>query len=249
MKRLVRSSIRRAGYDVVRLPPSVAKDPMLQATSTTWETVAEYTMTSEERIFALCHAVEYVVTSEIPGEIVECGVWKGGSMMAAALTLRAMGTTDRRLNLFDTFDGMSAPGEVDRDFRGAYASDLLASAGPDSSVLARSPLQEVAANIEKTGYPRDLVRFIKGPVEETLPQHAPESIALLRLDTDWYESTRHELEHLYPRLNVGGVLIIDDYGHWAGARKAVDEYVKTRRLKLLLNRIDYTGCIGVKVEG
>ena len=68
----------------------------------------------------------------------------------------------------------------------------------------------------------------------------------MRLDTDWYESTRHELTHLYPRLVVGGVLIIDDYGHWESARKAVDEYVENTRI--LLNRIDYSGRIGVKAE-
>ena len=75
-----------------------------------------------------------------------------------------------------------------------------------------------------TGYPPERIHFVRGPVEETLPAGAPDEIALLRLDTDWYESTRHELEHLYPRLAAGGVLLVDDYGHWEGARKAVDEY-------------------------
>jgi hypothetical protein len=74
----------------------------------------------------------------------------------------------------------------------------------------------------------------------------PEQIAVLRLDTDFYESTRHELRHLYPRLVHGGVLIIDDYGHWAGARKAVDEYIAEEGIRLLLNRIDYTGRIAIK---
>jgi len=74
----------------------------------------------------------------------------------------------------------------------------------------------------------------------------PGKIALLRLDTDWYESTAHELKHLYPLLVPGGVIIIDDYGHWEGARKAVDEYITAEKLPLLLNRIDYTGRIGIK---
>ena len=73
-------------------------------------------------------------------------------------------------------------------------------------------------------------------------------IALLRLDTDWYESTLHELEHLYPRLGRGGVIIIDDYGHWQGARKAVDEYVSRNRLRLLLTAVDYTGRVAVKID-
>jgi hypothetical protein len=91
------------------------------------------------------------------------------------------------------------------------------------------------------------VRFVKGLVEDTLPSSAPESIALLRLDTDWYESTRHELIHLFPRLVSGGVLILDDYGHWQGARKALDEYFEEHGVKMLLNRIDYSARIGVKL--
>ena len=85
-------------------------------------------------------------------------------------------------------------------------------------------------------------------MEETIPGRAPERIALLRLDTDWYESTRHELEHLWERLEPGGVLIIDDYGHWAGAREAVDEFFAKRSDAPLLTRVDYTGRIGVKAS-
>jgi O-methyltransferase len=80
-----------------------------------------------------------------------------------------------------------------------------------------------------------------------LPEFAPECISLLRLDTDWYESTRHELIHLFSRISKGGVIIIDDYGHWKGAREAVDEYIRENNIKILLNRIDYTGRIGVKI--
>ena len=97
-----------------------------------------------------------------------------------------------------------------------------------------------------TGYPAERLHLVHGPVEETLPARAPEEIALLRLDTDWYESTRHELVHLYPRLADGGVLIIDDYGHWEGARRAVDEYFATEAPSLMLNRVDYTARIAIK---
>ena len=92
----------------------------------------------------------------------------------------------------------------------------------------------------------DHVHFVPGPVEQTLPDHAPDPIAILRLDTDWYASTRHELEHLFPRVAPGGVLIVDDYGHWEGARRAVDEYFARSDDRILLQRIDYTGRIGVK---
>jgi len=104
----------------------------------------------------------------------------------------------------------------------------------------------VRATLTQSGYPTGRLHFVRGPVETTLPEHAPERLALLRLDTDWYESTRHELQHLYPRLSEGGVLIVDDYGHWEGARRAVDEYFERHPPAPLLNRIDYTGRIAVK---
>jgi O-methyltransferase len=117
-----------------------------------------------------------------------------------------------------------------------------------SFVWAYSPLDEVKQNLRDTGYQEDQVVFVKGKVEDTIPRDAPERISLLRLDTDWYESTYHELVHLYPRISVGGVLIIDDYGHWAGARQAMDQYIAENHAKLLLHRIDYTGRIAVKLE-
>jgi O-methyltransferase len=103
----------------------------------------------------------------------------------------------------------------------------------------------VRATLLETGYPAERLHLHRGPVEETLPRQSPGPLALLRLDTDWYKSTLHELEHLYPLLAGGGILIIDDYGHWQGARRAVDEYFADSP-PLLLNRIDYTGRIAVK---
>ena len=100
--------------------------------------------------------------------------------------------------------------------------------------------------MRSTGYDDALITYVKGPVEDSLPNHAPPAIALLWLDTDWYESTRHELEHLYPRLVSGGVLIIDDYGHFRGARKAVDEYFARNKEKILFQRVDYTARMAIK---
>jgi hypothetical protein len=182
-------------------------------------------MTSVERIAALRQGIEYVVRQKIPGDIVECGVWKGGSMMVVAKTLIALGDVERDLWLFDTFEGMPEPGKVDVSFQGAPASDLLRQEDKASSwVWAYSPLETVKENLASTGYPVSRIHFVQGKVEDTIPRSAPEHIALLRLDTDWYESTYHELTHLYPRLSSQGVLIIDDYGHWEGARRAVNQY-------------------------
>ncbi|MFM7207145.1 MAG: TylF/MycF/NovP-related O-methyltransferase [Planctomycetaceae bacterium] len=218
------------------------------ATAAICRDVAACTMTSAERIAALVDAVRHVSRHAIPGDVVECGVWRGGSMMAAARTLLECGDM-RRLHLFDTFAGMPPPADVDRDRSGTRAADLLAAADREtSSIWACSPLDDVRRNVLGTGYPAELVEFVVGRVEQTVPERAPETIAILRLDTDWYESTKHELVHLYPRLVVGGVLIIDDYGHWQGARRAVDEYLAETGVRLLLTRIDATGRIGVKLD-
>jgi len=203
--------------------------------------VAPFTMTSAERVHALINAVRYVVANSIPGDFVECGVWKGGSIMAMALTLLELGRADRRLFLFDTFNGMTTPGAEDVDYLGQNAHEIL------DTVRCAASQEDVETAVSSTGYDRSQIHFVKGPVEETIPADAPESIALLRLDTDWYESTRHELEHLFPRLVRGGVILIDDYGHWQGARRAVDEYVREHDVRILLHRIDYTGRIGVKI--
>jgi hypothetical protein len=211
------------------------------------ERVRPFTMTSSERISALCHAVRYIAKHGIPGDIVECGVWRGGSVMAAALTLQAEHDISRALHLFDTFAGMPPPSAVDRAAQsGRTAASLLAEADSSSDLWALAPINDVRANLESTNYPVDRIRLIKGRVEDTIPREAPAEIALLRLDTDWYESTRHELIHLYPKLSIGGVLIVDDYGHWEGARRAVDEYIRDNSLAILLHRIDYTGRIAVK---
>jgi hypothetical protein len=231
------------------VPPEFAED-FDEATVAGFRAVQPFTMTSIERYSALCRSVDYIARNRVAGDIVECGVWKGGSMMAIARTLLAHDTT-RQLYLFDTFEGMSEPTEMDvlsRD-RKATAADLMEAEKQNQSnslVWAYSPLDEVKRNMRSTGYDESRITYVKGKVDDTLPGNAPASISLLRLDTDWYESTYHELVHLYPRLSPGGVLIIDDYGHWEGARRAVDQYFQEKNLPVLLNRIDYTGRICIK---
>lgn len=209
--------------------------------------VQELTMTSPQRVLALVSAVEYLEANRIAGSIVECGVWRGGSMSAVAKTLMNRGATSRDLWLYDTFEGMSEPTANDVDFLGQTADQLLQThdRADQKSVWCCSPVEQVRQTMQQTGYPESRVHFVEGKVEETLPQTLPERIALLRLDTDWYESTRCELEYLFPRLVPGGVLIIDDYGHWEGCRRAVDEYFANHKVPMLLNRIDYTGRIGI----
>ncbi|CAM5400959.1 hypothetical protein AFEL58S_02034 [Afipia felis] len=207
--------------------------------------VQPFTMTSAERIAALCHAAEYVSKNRIAGDFVECGVWRGGSTMAAAITLMRLNDTSRSLYLFDTFEGMTPPTEHDVEHSSGDPADLLLKQhAKDDLIWAISPIDEVRSNLKSTGYPK--LHFRKGRVEDTIPSEAPDQISILRLDTDWYESTKHELNYLYNRLSVGGVLIIDDYGHWDGARRAVDEFIENSGHRILLNKIDYTGRIAVK---
>ncbi len=209
--------------------------------------IKPFTMTSLERVYGLYKAVEYVVRRGIPGDMVECGVWKGGSAMAIALTLKKLDASDRGIWLYDTFAGMTEPTERDVQYDGVTPHERMAQANLTSfAELGCVSVDEVEANIRSTGYPPERVKLIKGDVLETIPLYAPGQIALLRLDTDWHASTAHELKHLYPRLARGGVLIIDDYGHWRGARQAVDEYFAAGDEPVLLNRLDYTGRIAIR---
>lgn len=202
---------------------------------TVYERCAPFTMTPVERMYALWQAVRYV-SGRVDGDYVECGVWRGGSSMLAGHTFHQLGER-RNLWLYDTFEGMPDPGDRDRrvggdplDWETARTNDYIA---------ANASLEEVKRNMGELD-----ARYVVGKVEDTIPAQAPDRIALLRLDTDWYESTRHELEHLWPRLVPGGVLILDDYGHWEGHRQAVDEYFADN--PPLLNRIDYSGRMAIK---
>lgn len=247
MKRGIHRALRAAGYEVVRsrrhpfsareLPTSTSRFEELLSS------VLPYTMTSVPRLLAVYSGVQYVVRRGIPGALVECGVWRAGSMMMAAHALMDVGVEDRDLFLFDTFEGMSPPTELDRDRAGISAGERLEAEDRNdpSSVWCVADLSEVRQNMARTGYPEERIHFVPGRVEETLPEASPQEIALLRLDTDWYESTRHELVHLFPRISAGGVLIVDDYGHWVGARRALDEYLRERGTDLLLLSLDETG--------
>ena len=204
--------------------------------------VKPFTMTGSERVVALSRSVQYLVKEEIPGSFLECGVWKGGSMLAAALTLVDLHFLERELYLFDTFSGMTTPSELDVDYQGNRASEQY----EQEDEWCSAGLSEVKGIMQTGNYPEKLIHYIIGDVMETLPDKAPAKIALLRLDTDWYKLTKHELNTLFPRLSPGGVLIIDDYGHWQGAKKAVNEYFAENNIKIKLHPIDFSAVIAIK---
>jgi O-methyltransferase len=254
VRRPIKMALRSAGYQLSPIdPPRSLREQNPDITDREWSiycAVSPLTMLSMERILTNIRAVDHVVNTGIPGDIVECGVWRGGSSMAMALALQ--GRDIRNLWMYDTYAGMTEATEVDVNAQGLSASRLLSEAkqfekAELSLVLAFASLEDVQNNMRSTGYNWDSLRFVQGPVEQTLPAIMPDKISVLRIDTDWYKSTRHELEHLYPRLSPGGILIIDDYGCWQGARKAVDEYFQGKNV--FLNRIDYTGRLAVKPFG
>jgi len=213
-----------------------------------------HTMTGFARLQGLVDAVRYLERSGVSGAFAECGVWRGGSVLGMLLTLQDEGGGDRDVYLYDTFEGMTQPTEEDTSRLEQPALETWRSAEAEGEqawgwLLGDFDEAAVRETVLSSGYPEARVHFVRGPVEETIPGTMPDQLALLRLDTDWYESTRHELEHLYPRLVPGGVLIVDDYGHWEGARRAVDEYFDKVGEQLLLSRLDYAARIAVKPGG
>lgn len=203
-----------------------------------WRSVRDFTSTDSLRIDAVYDTVLQLEALQISGDLVECGVWRGGSSMAMALALNAVECRDRTIWMYDTFEGMTLP-EIDDVALGSGESAMewfvAAALSDSSSTPLAASVDEVIANIQSTGFSPEKVRFVVGPVEETLSLgDLPEQIALLRLDTDWYASTRAELETLYPRMTTGGVLIVDDYWSWSGSKKAVDDYFLEHNVRLPL---------------
>lgn len=206
------------------------------------ESALPNTMVSRARLWSAVSAVKYVVASGVPGAVVEAGVWKGGCSFAMGSTLHRMGEDGRGLWLYDTFDGMTAPSERDVETSSReQAAVILDRSDAESSYWARAHRGQVERLVAESGMTPEHVHVVQGDILETLPAQAPERIAVLRLDTDWYESTKWELETLFDRVSSGGVIIFDDYGHWDGARTAVDEFFATQALTPLLQVIDSTG--------
>ena len=203
---------------------------------------SKYTLMTVERCYALYKAIQYITKGDILGDIVECGVWRGGSAMLAALTLIQNNQTHRKIYLYDTYEGMPEPTDKDIDLHGVPYRLLW----KKEKELLTVSLDEVKNNMLSTGYPKENIIFVKGMVEKTIPRTLPNKIALLRLDTDLYESTYHELIHLYPKVTTKGVIIIDDYGHFQGSQEATDKYFSQESQQVLFHRIDYSCSAGIK---
>jgi O-methyltransferase len=241
-----------------KAPPHIPVDIDEPAFRKIFEHCSPYAMGEAAPMYSLFKSIEYIVKSGIRGDVVECGVWRGGSSMSMAMSLMHFGDKSRMLYLYDTFEGVwSAPVEQDKfiaaknsEFDKFFKERLVAAEKQerteDDLYRHQTSLEEVREHMLSTGYPKDKIKLVKGFVEDSIPKECPETLAMMRLDTDFYASTRHELVHLYPRLSKGGVLLIDDYGHYMGAREATDEYLKETNTHILLQRVGANERIAVK---
>jgi hypothetical protein len=214
--------------------------------STIADTSSKFSLLSRERLLFNIAAIDCVCQKNIRGDVVEIGVWKGGSMLAMLLALEKNNCLDRTVHLYDTFEGMTPSTDADKDFKGRDANDLIKE---DSFWSCISGLEEVQRNISQNSkYPSDLIKYHKGDICKT--EFIPDAISVLRLDTDWYESTKFELDHFYDKVSSGGIIIIDDYGWWKGCKKAVDEFLDSRNAnqdkKINIQPIDMEGVYIVK---
>jgi len=227
-------------YHDIDDPFFIQNFPMLKKFSIT-------AMEGAEPTWSLFKSVEYIVKNKIPGDIAECGVWAGGSMLLAAMALIHFGDTSRKIYLYDTFAGMPQPDEVDQRWDGVPILPTWQNHIAAGSTWGYGGTQDMVRTVMKiANYPEDKLIFVEGMVEDTIPGTVPEKISILRLDTDYYKSTLHELTHLYPLLSKNGILIIDDYGMYQGSRKATDEYIAQKKLKLFLNRVNDAVRLAVK---
>ncbi|MCG8442639.1 MAG: TylF/MycF family methyltransferase [Caulobacterales bacterium] len=250
IKQAIKRSLAANSYRLVRtdVAPSPSKDMKRDGNfAAIYDRCADYTMASPARVYSIYLAVRYLVQNRIPGDMAECGVWRGGSSMAAALALIDIGDTSRKLYLYDTFEGMPEPEAVDRRSDGRHADEILKGLGHQKmSEWCHASIDDVRRNMMSTGYPAENIVYVRGRVQDTIPREAPDRLAFLRLDTDWHASTAHELKHLFPLLEKRGVAMFDDYGSWEGHRTAIDEYFAERSVFPLFNRVDTWGRMMIK---
>jgi len=251
--RLFKSIFKKINYDLRKVEQINLKKEFPEVTDfekNLFEISSDYTMTSNERIFSLMKSIDFIRQNNVPGDFVECGVWRGGNLIIFQKFVEKY-NLNKKIYAYDTFEGMSKPEEIDKTFDGKSSIELLEKLNEknvdrnNNILVADCSLEKVKENFKKFSSQENLI-CIKGKVEETLKkkENLPNKISILRLDTDWYSSTKKELEILFPLLERNGILIIDDYGYWQGAKKAVDEYFKDKNVAMF--KIDFTGRLIIK---
>jgi O-methyltransferase len=242
--RMRKSIFKKFGLRVVPIENNSLKYLYPEATDTEInfvESASKFSMTGHDRIFCLLRAIQHVDNNNLEGDFVECGVWKGGNLILFKKMIEKLNIKDKKIYGFDTFEGMSEPTDHDSDgdgYLGGFKAEYYMSKQKKDvnidNIHSYAPINIVEQNFINNTDNMDNLILIKGKVEDTLKvqSNIPEKISILRLDTDWYESTKIELEILYPRLVKNGVLIIDDYGEWSGSRKATNEFFKDKKIAM-----------------
>jgi hypothetical protein len=177
--------------------------------------------------------IKHIIESKIEGDVLDIGVYEGYSSVLAMNMLVFLGNTSRKFYLYDTFEGMPEPTIEDGDRINHLYEKQKDGAAPGETGWVKCSLEKVKMHVnENTTYPKNNIVYVKGMVEDTLPTNTHQKIAYMRLDTDFYSSTKAELEYLYDKLEIGGVVIVDDYASkFAGCTKAVDEFFLSRGIE------------------
>ena len=250
MKKIINSLLAKFGLKITKLHEGSYGFP-IELNSSFVDVIShvrknELSMTSINSLQITALACEYVERNNINGDFVECGVWRGGNSLIAADIFQHY-KNDRTVFMFDTFSGMTEPSENEEDLLGDDSPQEFFNNNRNGEVTnwCLSEIEEVRNSFLSYGIDQNKFRLIKGDVSDTLKDCKVENISILRLDTDWYESTKLELEVLWPKLSSGGIIIIDDYGKWSGSKKAVDEFFSSR-LRPFFVPVDGAMRIGVK---
>lgn len=222
----IRAGLGKKGLEVVQ-----RADPDGRVEGRDWPLEAE-TMIGRPRLDSIQFCVTDALARGVPGDLIETGVWRGGAVIFMRGILKAHGDTTRRVWVADSFEGLPKP-DVER-----FPEDA---GDPHWVYPVAVSLEAVKENFEKYGLLDDQVVFLKGWFRDTLPTAPIERLAVLRLDGDMYESTIVALDALYPKVSVGGYVIVDDYGAVEGCRKAVDTYRAEHGITAPLQEIDWSG--------
>jgi hypothetical protein len=203
--------------------------------------IRKNTMVTPKRLNNVYDLTEKIITENINGDLVECGVWKGGCVAIMAYVQKKH-KSYKKIWMFDSFEGLPEPTEEDGENAKIYAKNK--NKGNLRSIKkCVGPLEDVKAIFKKLDLNWSQAVVKRGWFQETLPNANKElkEISLLRLDGDWYESTKICLDQLYTKVSKGGYIIIDDYYHWEGARKAIDEFLQKQKIKAKIIKIDNDG--------